>query len=173
MKRLNSWGNKFLNFDGRIVLLNSVINAIPIFYLSFLRMPVKVWRRLVRIHREFLWGGVKGGKKISWVRWTKVCQPKHLGGLGIRDIRLVNLSLLAKWRWCIIQGGETLWKDVLREKYGTRMFDICEGNGGGWPSYTSRWWKYIVIIEDVGDHNWFNEEVMRRVKGGFVYTDFW
>jgi len=137
-KRLNSWGNKFLSFGGRIVLLNSVINAIPIFYLSFLRMSVKVWGRLVRIQREFLWGGVEGGKKISWVRWSKVCQPKILGGLGIRDIRLVKLSLLAKWRQRIIQGGEVLWKEVLREKYGETIFDIREGGGGEWPTYTSQ-----------------------------------
>lgn len=87
-----------MSFGGRIILLNSVLNAIPIFYLSFLRMLVKVWRRLVRIQREFLWGEVGGGRKINWVKWSKVCQPKEKGGLGIRDIRLVNLSLLAKWR---------------------------------------------------------------------------
>jgi len=49
MKRLNLWSNKFLSFRGRIVLLNSVLNVIPIFYFFFLRMPVKVWRTLVRI----------------------------------------------------------------------------------------------------------------------------
>lgn len=55
--RLNSWGNRYISFGGRIVLLNSVINAIPIFYRSFLKMPDKVWRKLVRIQREFLWEG--------------------------------------------------------------------------------------------------------------------
>jgi len=95
-KRLNSWTNKSLSFGGRVVLLNSVLNAIPIFYLSFMRMSVKVWRRLVRIQMEFLWGRVGGGRKINWVKWSKVCQPKEKGGLGIRDIKLVNLSLLAK-----------------------------------------------------------------------------
>jgi hypothetical protein len=34
-KRLNAWGNKFVSLGGRIVLLNAVLNAIPIF-LSFL-----------------------------------------------------------------------------------------------------------------------------------------
>jgi len=107
-KRLSSWENKFFSFGCRIVLLKFMINAIPIFYISFLRMPVKVWRRLVRIQREFLWGGVGDAKKICWVRWNKVCQPKNSRGLGIRDIRLVNLSLLAKWRWRLIQGGCSL-----------------------------------------------------------------
>lgn len=33
-RRLHSWGNKFSSFGGRIMLLNSMLNAIPIFYPS-------------------------------------------------------------------------------------------------------------------------------------------
>ena len=43
------------------MLLNSVLNAIPIFYLSFLKILVKVLKMMIRIQREFLWGGVRGG----------------------------------------------------------------------------------------------------------------
>lgn len=52
--RLNNWGNKFISVGGRILLLNSVLNSIPIFYLSYLKMPLRVWRKIVRIQREFL-----------------------------------------------------------------------------------------------------------------------
>jgi hypothetical protein len=62
-KRLFSWRNKFISLGGRIVLINSVLNAIPIFHLSFLKMLNKVLKKVVRIQREFLWGGVKGGRK--------------------------------------------------------------------------------------------------------------
>jgi len=31
------------------------------------------------MQREFLWGGVGGGK-ISWVKWKPVCQKKENGG---------------------------------------------------------------------------------------------
>ncbi|RHN54844.1 putative RNA-directed DNA polymerase [Medicago truncatula] len=61
--RLNSWGNKYVSLGGRVVLLNAVLNAIPIFYLSFFKLPVKVWKKVVSIQRQFLWGGVKGGNK--------------------------------------------------------------------------------------------------------------
>jgi len=53
-KRLNSWGNKYVSLAGRIVLLNSILNAIPIFYLSFMKIPVKVLKMVTRIQREFL-----------------------------------------------------------------------------------------------------------------------
>jgi len=62
--RLNSWGSKYVSLGGRIVLLNSVLNAIPIFFLSFLKIPTKVVKMVTKIQREFLWGGVKGGRKI-------------------------------------------------------------------------------------------------------------
>ena len=171
-KRLNSWGNKFLSFGGRIVLLNSVLNAIPIFYLSFLKMSVKVLMRLVRIQREFLWGSVGGERKINWVKWSKVCQPKDKGGLGIRDIRLVNLSLLAKWRWRILQGGEALWIKVLIEKYGNDIENLLDREVDNWPRYVSKWCKDIVKMVRGGEGSWFNAEVTRRVKNG-INTFFW
>jgi hypothetical protein len=48
-KRLEAWGNKYVSLGGRIVLLNSVLNAIPIFYLSFLKIPIIVWKKVRRI----------------------------------------------------------------------------------------------------------------------------
>jgi len=35
-----------------------------------------------------------GGREICWVNWRKVCQPRGMGYLGVRNIKLVNLSLL-------------------------------------------------------------------------------
>lgn len=85
-----------MSLGGRIVLLNSVFNSIPIFYLSFLKMLVGVIKKVIRIQRYFLWGGVGGGRKISWVKLSRVCHPRRKGGLGVKDVRLVNLSLLSK-----------------------------------------------------------------------------
>lgn len=75
----------------------------------------------MRIQREFLWGGVRGGRKINWVRWKLVCQTKNNGGLGVCDVRILNVSLLAKWKWRLVDEEEVLWKDVLVEKYVLRQ----------------------------------------------------
>jgi hypothetical protein len=125
-RRLNSWERKYISLGGRITLINSVLNVIPIFFLSFLKMPMKVWRRIVRIQREFLWGGVGGGRKISWVRWKSVCQHKANGGLGVRDVIVLNVSLLAKWRWRLLDGEVTLWKDGSKLEV---CFSLVEGCG--------------------------------------------
>jgi len=39
----------------------------------------------------------EGARKVPWIQWSYVCKPKSEGGLGIRDLRLVNLALLGKW----------------------------------------------------------------------------
>lgn len=33
---------------------------------------------------------------MCWVRWKTTCLPQNKGDLGVRDWRLVNVSLLAK-----------------------------------------------------------------------------
>ncbi|PNY14141.1 cysteine-rich receptor-like protein kinase [Trifolium pratense] len=45
-RRLGVWGNKYISLGGRIVLINAVLSAIPIFYLSYMKMPVKVWKEV-------------------------------------------------------------------------------------------------------------------------------
>jgi hypothetical protein len=132
-KKLNSWGNKHISFGGRIVLINSVLNSIPIYFLSFMKMPAQVIKKITRIQREFLWGGVRGGKKISWVKWSVVCKEKRNGGLGVKDIRVVNLSLLTKWRWRILQSERPLWKEMLVSKYGNHILTCVD-----WRNIESR-----------------------------------
>jgi hypothetical protein len=105
-RRLKSWGNKYISLGGRIVLINSVLNSLPIFFLSFLKLPVKVRNEIVKIQRNFLWSGLSERKKMCWVKWKDVCRPKKDGGLGIRDLQVMNISLLAKWRWKLLEEGD-------------------------------------------------------------------
>ncbi|MCI22352.1 putative non-LTR retroelement reverse transcriptase [Trifolium medium] len=83
--------------------------------------------------------GVKGGKKISWVKWRVVCQEKKNGGLGVRDLKAVNLSLLMKWRWRLLQREDMAhWKEVFVAK----LRGGEELGGGGVGSKTWKWSAY-------------------------------
>jgi hypothetical protein len=59
-----------------------------------MKMPAQVTNKVTRNQREFLWGGVKGGRKLSWIKWKVVFQEKENGALRVHDIKMVNLSLL-------------------------------------------------------------------------------
>jgi len=84
-RRLNNWGNKFISLGGRIVLLNAVLNSIPLFYLSFMKMPSMVWRKIVKIQREFLWEvwGVVGKLIGSNGVWFVSQKRKEVWGCGM------------------------------------------------------------------------------------------
>lgn len=43
--------------------------------------------------------------------------PINVGGLGIRDMRLTNISLLGKLIWCMLHDTDKLWVQVLTHKY--------------------------------------------------------
>ena len=126
----------------------------------------------MRIQREFLWVGVGGGKKINWVKWETICQHKKNGGLGVKDIRVMNVCLLAKWRWRLLDGEITLWKEVLEEKYGPCVGSLLEGSNYSWPRHSSLWWKDVLKVGDFGVLGWFNAKVLRSVGNG-MNTSFW
>ncbi|MCH80733.1 LINE-1 reverse transcriptase like, partial [Trifolium medium] len=172
-RKLNSWGNKFISLGGRIVLLNSVLNSIPIFYMSFMKMPSQVWKKIISIQRDFLWGGVRGGRKISWVKWDVVCLKKCDGGLGVKDVRIMNLSLLAKWRWRILQNECSLWREVIAARYGTHISFSADWSGYTFPSNSSAWWKDLRDLEGAATSpNWISGAMERRVGNGRT-TTFW
>jgi hypothetical protein len=53
---------------------------------------------------------------ISWLKWEDIFKPKKEGGFGIRDLCLVNLSLLAKWHWRLLSDEEEVRKNVIKAK---------------------------------------------------------
>jgi hypothetical protein len=125
-RRLGAWGNKYISLGGRIVLINAVLNSLPLFFLSFIKMPVKVWREVVKIQRNFFWGGLSNRNRMCLVKWAEICKPKKDGSLGIKDLRLMNSRLLAKWRWKLLKKDNELWKLVVAAKYGG-MFSVMLG----------------------------------------------
>jgi hypothetical protein len=61
-------------------------------------------------------------KKYHLVKWDKVCKSKKKGGLGMKNLRKMNISLLCKWWWMLEKEG--LWQVIVRKKY-IRQSPIC------------------------------------------------
>lgn len=70
--QLASWNSIQLSFGGRIVLLKSVLYALPIYFISFFKMLVGVINAIESLFRRFLWGG--GSKEEL--------KENKLGGMG-------------------------------------------------------------------------------------------
>jgi hypothetical protein len=117
-KRLCSWNSRHLSYGGRITLINSVLSSLPLYFFSFFKAPRCVLQQLVRLQRNFLWGGGAADKRLCWVKWDQVCLPKEQGGLGVKNLELFNMALLSKWKWRFLSDDEAMWADLLRFRYG-------------------------------------------------------
>ncbi|XP_035832701.1 uncharacterized protein LOC118481647 [Helianthus annuus] len=55
--RLALWKASVLSIGGRVTLIKSVLQSLPIYYFSLYKVPVGVVNHLEAIMRKFLWGG--------------------------------------------------------------------------------------------------------------------
>jgi hypothetical protein len=132
--RIQGWLEKLLSAGGKDVLIKSVVQAIPIFSMACFKLPKGLCKCIDTMIRKFWWGCRDGERKPSWVSWKEMCKPKHMGGLGFRDIELFNLALLlfnlalsARQGWRILQNPDSLSARVLKAKYfpDTSLFEAA------------------------------------------------
>lgn len=82
----NSWYTKFLSYAGRTTLIKSVINTIPAYTMSVSMIPSTCIKKIETLNRNFLSNAKKDTKSKPKIKWKMNCKPKHLVGLGIRDL---------------------------------------------------------------------------------------
>lgn len=95
-KIIHSWNHSSLSLAGRTTLLNSSVFIIPNYILSVMNLPVSILDNISKFARNFLWGRSSNNSGFHSIGWTVTTLGKPEGGLGIRNFRLVNHSLMAK-----------------------------------------------------------------------------
>ncbi|XP_057798040.1 uncharacterized protein LOC131014167 [Salvia miltiorrhiza] len=160
------------NYLGRITLVKSVLQSIPVYQLSFAFIPKAVIKELNSLFSKFLWGGGTQTGGITWFKWNALCLNKDSGGLGFRNIDWFNKVLLSKWLWRFLGEGKALWVRVIKSIYGE-----LEWGEGGECSVVGRggqkgWWQKIVDKEGGMRDRWFINNLRRRIGDG-LETSFW
>ncbi|XP_021986150.1 uncharacterized protein LOC110882438 [Helianthus annuus] len=140
--RLVSWKAKTLSIGGRLILIKSVLESLPIYYLSLYKAPKVVIDIIEAIMRRFLWAGSSAERKIPWVAWDIITTPKKKGGLCVTKLQEVNEALLLKWTWRFKKEGNSLWKKIIMG---------CHGSSRPWAmlpcsASASGCWKQIVKV---------------------------
>jgi hypothetical protein len=65
-KRLRAWKGKLLSSSGRLVLINLVVNNLPIFIMSFFYVLVRALEKLYAIYSRFYWQGGHLKRNADW-----------------------------------------------------------------------------------------------------------
>jgi hypothetical protein len=69
-----------------------------------------------------------------------------MGGLEVRDLRLVNNALLGKWRWRILSDGTGIWRDILLARYETLFPAPHLGGRSSGLRRASSWWSDVSLL---------------------------
>lgn len=142
--RLRSWSSRNLAYQGRLVLVNSVLLSIQVYWSQVFTIPKRVLNEVESICRAFLWTGEYYNGKPCYVAWSKVCLPKYGGGLGIRQISIWNIAAMGRYVWVIASKKDNLWIKWVNEVY------VKHHNWWDYqPSVGSSWyWRKVCSVKD-------------------------
>eukprot|EP00253_Pinus_taeda_P029586 PITA_29586 len=115
-KKLNFWSHKWLSQAGRLVLIKTVLIAIPVYWASLMWVTKGILASIDKLCSRFLWAGSKVEHVTPWVAWDKISRPKEWGGWAIKHLSFFSKSLAAKLAWRLISTN-SLWSTVTKRKY--------------------------------------------------------
>ena len=71
----------------KIVLINSMAQALPSYTISVFLLHVSLYDELQKMMNNYLWDSdQRNGHGIIWQRYDKLCKKKEYGGLGFRNL---------------------------------------------------------------------------------------
>ncbi|GKD08573.1 RNA-directed DNA polymerase, eukaryota, reverse transcriptase zinc-binding domain protein [Tanacetum coccineum] len=160
---------KSLSIGGRYTLIKSVLTSIPIYHLSFFKVPAGILKEMESFRRNFFNEMDRSKKKMVWIRWEKNLASKKNRGLGISSFFATNRALLFKWMWRFITQGSSLWSNFIKAIHGDKGA-IDNPNSS---SRTSIWLDLIRELSSL-THKAINLiALVKRKLGNKENTLFW
>lgn len=176
-----TWQNKWLSFDGKYILIQNVLQSIPIYLLSALNPPKKVIERIHQVFAQFFWGRIGGEKGKHCVSWEDMCYPQLEGGLGFRSLFDVSRAFYAKL-WWRFRTATTLWSNYMWTRYCKKLHPVIENSKEAshvWKRMVAiredvemnMWWQYKEGAVNIWFDNWTKQEALYFLGENNVYDE--
>jgi mannosylglycoprotein endo-beta-mannosidase len=94
--KLAGWKAQQLSLAGRITLVKSVIQAIPIYPMLSMKVPIWCLNEIQKIQRSFIWGDSDNKRHTHMVGWNIMTLSKQSGGMGFKNLQMMNEACLLK-----------------------------------------------------------------------------
>ena len=144
-KHVMGWKEKFISKTGCEVLIKTVVQAIPTYFMSVFRLPKSICDGINSLLEKYWWEQDHEEWKIHWINWTKLYSHKRDGGMGFRDLNAFNLAMLAKQAWRLIQNIHSLFHIVYKARYFSRSTFLKVELGRN-PSFV---WRSLLEARDI------------------------
>ena len=143
-RRIVGWKGNLLSNAGCEILIKAMAQATSTYTMSCFRLPDSLCYELNSLVCQFWWGQKEKERKMAWISWGKLCQPKSEGGMGFKDLKAFNLALLAKQGWRLSKNSDSLTHRVFKAKYFAGS-SFLEAQVGKKPSYV---WRSIMAAKE-------------------------
>ncbi|XP_058756592.1 uncharacterized protein LOC131629811 [Vicia villosa] len=113
-----------------------------------LKRRLVAWKGNLGYQSKFLWNGRDVKRPIHWVNWDTVCKLREEGGLGVKNVGVMNVALLSKWKWRILVEEEAVWRGILVSRYGNIKLKVLIGDVSVVEKSDSIWWRDILTSDN-------------------------
>ena len=144
-RKIAGWKGNLLSNAGRETLIKAVAQATPTYTMSVFKLPDSLCQELNLMMGNFWWGQKGRERRMAWVSWEKLCKPKSDEGIRFRDFKALNLALLAKQGWRMLENPNALVHRVYKAKYFANE-SFLNAQVGRRPSYV---WRSIMAAKDI------------------------
>ena len=110
--KLQGWKSRMLSRAGRLTLCKSVLQNLPVYHLATTQNPKGCLKEINRIITRFWKGELKHDKKLHLISEHRTI-VKNQGGLGMLNISILNVAMLAKQIWRVISQPNLLLSRVI------------------------------------------------------------
>ena len=150
-KKLAGWKRRTLSIARHLVLINSIVRSLPIYWMAVLHIPVNIIQKMDRLCQAFLWDVMNTGSKIKYlVNWTQVRRPKIFGGLDIPNLSYVNQVLPLKWWFKFYIDSDKPWCKLIRSIYYSKRTPADPSSY--LTKSASPLWRSIVKLHNIFQH---------------------
>ena len=116
--RIASWKVRWLSLAGRILLIKSVLAAIPNYFIVVLKIRSGVLDTIKKLIKGFLWSGnLDDSHKVPLISWQDMLYASNVGGAGIHDLSLRNEAFGGKLIWHMYTKSQSTWCTIMQQKY--------------------------------------------------------
>jgi hypothetical protein len=81
-KNISFWCNRWLSKGGRLVLINSMLEVIPIYWHTLAHIPRGILEKIRNFLFNSLWKGSSDYKGSHLVKWKRIATSRSIGARG-------------------------------------------------------------------------------------------
>jgi hypothetical protein len=140
LRRISGWKGKLLSYGARLTLIKAGPSSILIYLMSIIKFPKWAIKAINTQMANFFWDDQGDKHKYHLSNLQTLCQNKDKGGLGVPNLRNLNLCLSASWVQRYYDDDSKLWRKIVDSKYQSRAPNLF----GSENREASPFWKGIL-----------------------------